>query len=70
MFDPTVVNSKILELTKEKINLQNQFTLANSVQVIEGIYHLSKHLPNQDFQFHWLLDASVGLVFVAAYHCI
>lgn len=36
MFDPTVVNSKILELTKEKINLQNAFELANSVQVIEG----------------------------------
>ncbi len=36
MFDPTIVNSKILELTKEKINLQNNLALANSVQVIEG----------------------------------
>ena len=36
MFDPTTVNSKILELTKEKINLQNSLVLVNSVQVIEG----------------------------------
>jgi hypothetical protein len=36
MFDPTTVNSKILELTKERINLQNSLALANSVQVIEG----------------------------------
>ncbi|HEX6224479.1 MAG TPA: hypothetical protein VFZ52_08715 [Chryseolinea sp.] len=36
MFDPTTVNSKILDLTKEMINLQNSLALANSVQVIEG----------------------------------
>lgn len=36
MFDPTAVNSKIIELTKEKLNLQNSLGLANSVQVIEG----------------------------------
>lgn len=42
MFDPTVVNSKILELTKEKINLQNAFVLANSVQVIEGFTSFEK----------------------------
>jgi hypothetical protein len=36
MFDPTTVNSKILELTKERITLQNSLALANSVQVIEG----------------------------------
>jgi hypothetical protein len=35
-FDPTTVNSKILELTKEKITLENELELANSVQVIEG----------------------------------
>jgi hypothetical protein len=42
MFDPTVVNSKILELTKEKINLQNALELANSVQVIEGFTPFEK----------------------------
>lgn len=36
MFDPTVVNSKILELTKEKLTLENSRDLVNSVQVIEG----------------------------------
>lgn len=35
-FDPTAVNSKIIELTKEKINFENSLKLANSVQLIEG----------------------------------
>lgn len=42
MFDPTVVNSKILELTKEKLNFQNSFALANSVHVIEGFTPFEK----------------------------
>lgn len=36
MFDPTSVNSKILELTERKLNYQNALTLSNSVYVIEG----------------------------------
>jgi uncharacterized protein involved in exopolysaccharide biosynthesis len=36
LFDPTTVNSKILELNKEKINLQNSLETVNSIQVIEG----------------------------------
>jgi uncharacterized protein involved in exopolysaccharide biosynthesis len=42
MFDPTVVNSKIIELTKEKLTAENSFELANSVHVIEGLTPFNK----------------------------
>lgn len=42
MFDPTTVNSKILELTKERINYQNALETANSVQVVEGFTQFDK----------------------------
>ncbi|MEQ9412554.1 MAG: Wzz/FepE/Etk N-terminal domain-containing protein [Cyclobacteriaceae bacterium] len=42
MFDPTTVNSKILELNKERINLQNALELVNSVQIVEGFTQFDK----------------------------
>jgi len=36
LFDPTTVHSKILELTKERTNLQNSLETINSIQLIEG----------------------------------
>jgi hypothetical protein len=42
MFDPTTVNSKILELSERKIQLENGLALSNSVQVIEGFTHFKK----------------------------
>lgn len=36
MFDPTDVNAKIIELTKEKLTLENNRAVISSVQVIEG----------------------------------
>jgi len=36
MFDPTTVNTKILELVEKKINFQNELEVVNSVQVIDG----------------------------------
>ncbi len=51
MFDPTAVNSKIIELTKEKINLQNALALANSVQVIEGFTKFESPVQAQAFSF-------------------
>ena len=63
-FDPTVVNSKILDLTKEKINLQNQFILANSVQVIEGF--TAFETPSKPkLSISLVAGAGIGLVFVA-----
>jgi len=36
MFDPTVVNSKVIELTQKKVEYENGLELSNSVQTIEG----------------------------------
>jgi uncharacterized protein YneF (UPF0154 family) len=63
MFDPTVVNTKILELTKEKISLQNAFALANSVQVIEGFTPFEK--PSKPrLSFSLIIGAFIGFFFV------
>jgi hypothetical protein len=43
MFDPTTVNSKILELTEKKIGYQNSLQLSNSVQVIDGFTDFKRH---------------------------
>lgn len=42
MFDPTTVNSKIIELTEKKLTLQNSLELSNSVYVIEGFDKFQK----------------------------
>lgn len=65
MFDPTVVNSKILELTKEKMKLQNEFSLANSVHVIEGFTPFQQPSKPQ-LGVSILAGASLGLFFVGA----
>jgi hypothetical protein len=48
MFDPTSVNSKILEMTQKRIEYKNALELSNSVQLIEGFtpfkYHKSPSL--------------------------
>jgi hypothetical protein len=62
MFDPTVVNTKILELTKEKINAQNAFALANSVHVIEGFTPFEK--PSKPrLSYSLFTGAFLGLFF-------
>jgi len=64
MFDPTSVNSKILELTKEKLNFQNSFAFANNVQIIEGFTPFEK--PSKPQLSISLAAGSVsGLIFVA-----
>ncbi len=42
MFDPTQVNSKIIELSREKGNLQIDLELVNSVQIVEGFTQFDK----------------------------
>lgn len=64
MFDPTSVNSKILELTKEKLTLMNTRELANSVQVIEGFAQFEE--PSSPKLAVALASGStIGLFFVA-----
>jgi sulfite reductase alpha subunit-like flavoprotein len=42
MFDPTTVNSKILELSERKLNYGNALELSSSVQIVEGFSELRK----------------------------
>lgn len=42
MFDPTEVNSKIVELTRQKGLYEKEFLEANSVQVVEGFTRFDK----------------------------
>ncbi|MGC3945929.1 MAG: Wzz/FepE/Etk N-terminal domain-containing protein [Chryseolinea sp.] len=44
MFDPTSVNSKIIELTQRKIEINNSLELINSVQLIEGFTAFKHHV--------------------------
>lgn len=65
MFDPTSVNSKILELTKERITLQNALELVRSVQIIEGFSNVGS--PTKPKLFVSMASgASIGLVLVGA----
>jgi hypothetical protein len=62
-FDPTTINSKILELTKEKINSQHYLDLANSVHLVEGFTRFQK--PSKPKLSVSLVGGSlVGLFFV------
>ncbi len=64
MFDPTTVNSKILELTKERINLQHNLELVNSVQVIEGFTKYERPVRPR-FSLSLISGSFVGLLFVS-----
>ena len=65
MFDPTTVNSKILDLTKEKINLQNSLALSSSVQVIEGFSKFERP-SSPKLSISMIAGSFVGLFFVGA----
>ena len=41
-FDPTTVNSKILDLTDKKVQYENSLQLINSVQLVEGFAKFEK----------------------------
>lgn len=64
LFDPTTVNTKILDLNKEKINLQNQLEIVNSIQVVEGFTVFEKPISPK-LSISLSAGASFGLFFVA-----
>jgi hypothetical protein len=64
MFDPTTVNTKILELTKERLTLQNNLELVNSVQVIEGFTKYERPVRPR-LSVSLISGSFVGLVFVS-----
>ncbi len=66
MFDPTTVNSKILDLTKERINLQHSLELSESVQVIEGFTKFERH-SRPRLSVSLISGSFVGLFFVGLF---
>ncbi len=64
-FDPTVINSKILDLTKEKIDYENALALASSLQVIEG-FNVSTQPSTPRTLFFVVGGAFIGLVIASA----
>jgi len=63
-FDPTTVNTKILDLNKEKINLQNELETVNSVQLVEGFTVFEKPVSPK-LSISLSAGASFGLFIVA-----
>lgn len=63
MFDPTVVNSKILELTEKKIGYQNGLEIVNSVQVIDGFTKFERPIRPK-LSLTIASGSFVGLIFV------
>jgi hypothetical protein len=66
MFDPTTVNSKILELTEKKIGFENGLDLSNSVQVIEGFTEFKKESKPR-FSVSLMSGVFAGLVLAGIY---
>lgn len=65
MFDPTVVNVRLLELNKEKLKYQNDLEVVNSVQIVEGFTRFEKPVsPNKAISL--TAGATLGLFFVGA----
>ncbi len=60
LLDPTTINSKILELNKEKINYQNSLELVNSVQVV-GSFTAFKKPVSPKLSTSVLGGAALGL---------
>ncbi len=62
-FDPTTINTVILELTKEKITAQHDLELANSVHVVEGVVKYQRH-SKPKLSLSLVAGSTVGLFFV------
>jgi hypothetical protein len=60
LLDPTTINSKIIELNKEKINFQNSLEIVNSVQVVESFTAFKKPVSPR-LSIHLMSGALLGL---------
>lgn len=63
LLDPTTINSKILELNKEKINYQNSLELVNSVQVVDPFTTFTKPVSPK-LSLSVAAGCSFGLIFL------
>jgi hypothetical protein len=60
-FDPTTVNSKIIELSKDKLEYQNRLELVSSIQIIEGFTPHYKPVTGRKFRSS-MIGALVGCI--------
>jgi len=65
LFDPTTVHSKIVDLNKERTNLQNSLETINSIQLVEGFTVFERPVSPR-LSLSLAGGASLGLVFVGA----
>jgi hypothetical protein len=63
LLDPTTINSKILELNKEKLNFQNSLELVNSVQIVEPFTTFKKPISPK-LSYSIASGSSIGLFFM------
>jgi hypothetical protein len=66
LFDPTEINSKIIELTKEKLKNEGELAFAGTVQVIQGFSNFKKPVSPK-LSISLASGASLGLFFVLAF---
>lgn len=66
MFDPTTVNTKILELTQKHIEEENTLQLINSVQLIEG-FSSFKHHVQPSFIVSIISGSFIGLLVAGSF---
>lgn len=66
MFDPTVVNTKIIDLTREKIKYQNDLELVNSVQLLEGFTRFDKPVKPL-LSLSLVAGSSMGILLVVVF---
>lgn len=64
LFDPTTINSKIIDFSREKINLQNSLETISSVQVVEG-FSVFKNPVSPKLSLSLAAGSSLGLFFAA-----
>jgi hypothetical protein len=63
-FDPTTVNTKIIEMNKERFDLQNDLETVNSVQIVEGFTIFQKPVSPK-LSISLVAGSSFGLFIVA-----
>lgn len=64
LFDPTTVNTKIIDLNKERFNYKNELETINSVQVVEGFTVFQKPISPK-LSISLAAGSSFGLFIVA-----
>jgi hypothetical protein len=66
LFDPTEINSKIIELTKEKLKNEGELAFVGTIQLIQGFSNYKKPISPK-LSISLASGASLGLFFVLVF---